>query len=209
MSGEFRPDVGWQLGMQTVGAVLSAPARLGGNTHTVLPGELFRSALLRPSRLHALLLEYKIQTVISLMGGDEGDPWFLEQHETCRRAGATLAAIRLSTRRLPRPAEMARLVALLETVRSPVLLHCRSGADRTGLATALYLHLRAGRDLEQAIPVGLSWRYGHLPTRARALTSFFLLYQATSAGEDLPEWVAGRYPELYPLYRRGYRTHPG
>ena len=54
----------------------------------------------------------------------------------------------------------AALVALMRSVPKPVLIHCLSGADRTGLASALLL-----ADLdhdEKAAERQISFRYGHI-----------------------------------------------
>ncbi len=174
-----------------------------GNVHMVVPDRLYRSAWLPPKKLRALVRRHQIRTVVSLMGGDDGDPWFVEEAAACAGEGATLEAARLSTRRLPRPPELEHLVRVLTAAEGPLLLHCRSGADRTGFATALFLHLVLHQSLDAAIRAALSWRYGHFPHRARALKRFFDLYRTSNGSPDLATWVHCSYAEVYSRHRRG------
>ena len=54
---------------------------------------------------------------------------------------------------------------LIDTLRScpyPLLIHCKSGADRTGLASALYLMIRRGVPPEQAEDA-FTLEHGHVP----------------------------------------------
>jgi hypothetical protein len=59
------------------------------------------------------------------------------------------------------PAQMAELAQILRDAPKPVLIHCGSGSDRTGLACALYL-FDAGYPAE-AVAYQLSLRFGHFP----------------------------------------------
>ncbi|MNL27860.1 hypothetical protein D3C87_1494800 [compost metagenome] len=54
-----------------------------------------------------------------------------------------------------------QLVAIMRDAPKPILIHCKSGADRTGLATALYLG-RVAYLGEKAAESQLSVRYGHI-----------------------------------------------
>jgi len=53
------------------------------------------------------------------------------------------------------------LIALLRSAPKPVLIHCKQGSDRTGLASALYLAAlaKAGEPVSEE---QLSVRYGHI-----------------------------------------------
>lgn len=49
----------------------------------------------------------------------------------------------------------------MASVPKPILIHCRSGADRSGLAAALYVSKVAGLDNAKA-EAQLSFYYGHV-----------------------------------------------
>lgn len=57
--------------------------------------------------------------------------------------------------------QVNQLVAIMRDAPKPILIHCKSGADRTGLATALYLS-RVARLSEKEAESQLSIRYGHV-----------------------------------------------
>ncbi|ASP86638.1 protein tyrosine/serine phosphatase (plasmid) [Sinorhizobium meliloti] len=59
------------------------------------------------------------------------------------------------------PRQARQLIALLQTVPKPIIIHCQAGADRTGLASMLYIQQIAGTD-EEISERQLSVRYGHI-----------------------------------------------
>ena len=64
--------------------------------------------------------------------------------------GLSLYDLPLSATRRPARLELLRLIDVLERCPYPLLIHCKSGADRTGLASALYLMLQRGETPERA-----------------------------------------------------------
>jgi protein tyrosine/serine phosphatase len=58
------------------------------------------------------------------------------------------------------PEKIKRLIALFASAQKPILIHCMSGADRTGLASAVYL-AAISKQGEEAAEGQLSVRYGH------------------------------------------------
>ena len=59
------------------------------------------------------------------------------------------------------PERLARLMELIDTLPRPLLIHCQSGADRSGLASALFL-ARAAKATEFQAEWQLSFFYGHV-----------------------------------------------
>ena len=85
--------------------------------------------------------------------------------------------------------------ALFESVEYPALMHCKSGADRAGLAAGLMVLFDGGTAagaLRQ-----LSWRFGHIKqARTGILDAFFLRYQREAEGrKPFLEWVQNDYDE--------------
>jgi hypothetical protein len=95
---------------------------------------------------------------------------------------------------------MRRLVEVLDHSERPVLLHCRRGADRTGLASAVILLLYSEAGLTRARRE-LGLRYGHLALgRTGQLNRFLDLYEewlGRQGREHTPAafrlWVGGGY----------------
>jgi len=182
-----------------------------GNIRVVAPGRAYRSAQLAPARLTEMIREHGIRTVISLKGGSVEQAWYRRELAACSRDGAVLRQIPMSASKLPKPEQLQELVRLFDESAYPILFHCKAGADRTGLAATLYLHLKEGRSLDAAEREGLTWHYGHFPFETVAMDRFFDLYRKTAHGTDLRTWIKRDYPSLYAVEHPGYRiagVHP-
>ncbi len=80
-----------------------------------------------------------------------------------RRLTAWLFTICLFPRRGARRAgELLFLIDVLERCRYPLLIHCKSGADRTGLASALYLMVKRNQPPDLA-ENAFALEFGHVP----------------------------------------------
>jgi protein tyrosine/serine phosphatase len=134
---------------------------LSGNFHEVLPGRLYRSAQLSGERLGEEIDRYGIKTVINLRGENVGKAWYDDEVAATAAHGATHVNFGISARRDLTPEKTQQLLTLLKTAEQPILVHCMSGADRTGLASVIFLQQVAGIDEEEA-EWQLSPVYGHI-----------------------------------------------
>ncbi len=146
------------VGAATLYAAL-AVAR--GNLHTVVEGELYRSATLSGPQLEAALTDFKLRTIVNLRGAAPDKAWYREEARLAAAHGVTLIDLSWSARRELTDAEVAEFMARLADAPRPILIHCRSGADRTGLAAALYLAAIKRAD-EETAESQLSLRFGHI-----------------------------------------------
>lgn len=82
----------------------------------------------------------------------------------------TLIDVPLASTRELSDQELQQLVETLRSAEKPILIHCRSGSNRTGLAAAIYLaaFVQAGTDRAGQ---QLSVRYGHVAVPYRPETS--------------------------------------
>lgn len=134
------------------------------------------------------------RSVVSLRGGMMFGSLPLEV-EACDREGLDFRTIVLRSRQLPSREEMVAILEELEAIETPVLFHCKSGADRAGFMSALWLMMRESADLETARGQ-LSLRYGHFAqSKTGVLDAFFAAYAAERArdGIGLADWVRERY----------------
>jgi protein tyrosine/serine phosphatase len=132
---------------------------LYNNRHRISK-DVWRSAQPAPHHI-SWAAKRGIKTVINLRGPEQtfGTRW-LEQ-QACDRNGIVLADLRLRSRAAPSRAELQSIKNLLEKVEFPILVHCKSGADRAGLMSAMVLHFHDGVPIRKAIRQ-LSLRYGHV-----------------------------------------------
>lgn len=164
------------------------------NFAEVVPGKLYRCNHPTPGRLAAIKHRYGLKTLINLRG-----------HRQCgsdalsRRAAQTLGLVHVDmafeSRGAPQRDRILRFAEIYATLQLPALMHCKSGADRAGLASGLAV-LFEGGTASQALNQ-LSWRFGHF-SRARTgiLDAFFMLY-AKEGESRLPflDWVRSGYDE--------------
>lgn len=135
--------------------------QLTGNIHAVTDGVVYRSAQLNGERLAETMEQYKIKTVINLRG-DSTDDWYRDELNVTTANGALHYDIGMYAKREPDAETIKRIFEVLRTAPRPLLIHCASGSDRTGLVAAIYKHFVEGRPADEAAGQ-LSFRYGHFP----------------------------------------------
>ncbi len=160
-------------GLLTVLGAEAGRVFCGSNWHEVLPGRVYRGAQTTPQQLEGILDRYAIRTVVNLRGCCNPWPWYLEQGRVLQRRQVSQEDICFSAGRLPCVPELRRLVEVLDQAEYPLFLHCRRGADRTGLASAVVLLLYTDSSLGQARRQ-LGWRYGHVALGRPAHLDLFL-----------------------------------
>ncbi len=167
---------------------------LWDNWAEIIPGKLYRSNHPTPARLKAAARKYHLKTLINLRGHRQCGSDALSR-ETARRLGLTHIDMAFESRGAPHRDRILRFANIYSTLQTPALMHCKSGADRTGLAAGLAI-LFEGGTTQQAISQ-LSWRFGHFNrSRTGILDAFFLHYAATAEGRiPFLEWVRTEYDE--------------
>ena len=132
------------------------------NFHEVLPGELYRSGQFGEGDIAEYVKDYGIRSIINLRGENKGSPWYDAEIHDAKAAGITHIDFRMSSKRVLADAELAQLIRIMRDAPKPTLIHCNGGANRTGLAAAIYLTAIAKTDLETA-ENQLSVRFGNFP----------------------------------------------
>lgn len=166
--------------------------RAWSNFHEIGPGA-FRAN--HPN--HKQLTKYRdlgIRTVLTLRGNGNGAP-FLFERESCKRLGMKMHFVALSARRAPDADELNKLFELFRTIDRPFVMHCKSGADRAGLASVLYQMVQMGKPVEEARKQ-LSFRYLHIRASETGILDHFLdHYAQRNAREpiEIERWIATEY----------------
>jgi protein tyrosine phosphatase (PTP) superfamily phosphohydrolase (DUF442 family) len=170
------------------------------NFGVVDPGRVYRSA--QPETdLADTVAGYGIASILNLRGGSRDDPYYANEVRLTAQRGIDFYDFPMSATRRPTRRELLVLLDLFERCRYPLLIHCKSGSDRTGLASALYLMAVSGKPPKQARRA-FSVYYGHVPVGGTArLHEPFDEYQRWLASQGLSHsaahfrsWVEHAYP---------------
>lgn len=154
---------------------------------------LWRAAQPAPHQL-ARLRDKGLRTVVYLRGGREHGSWQL-QKECCDALGLELVDFVVRSRAAPDKETLLRARRFFAGLQYPALVHCKSGADRAGFVSALYLVVHEGRPANEALRQ-LSLAYGHFRmAKTGILDAFFERFrdEGEAHGLSFEEWVETRY----------------
>lgn len=151
--------------------------------------EFWRAAQPTPTQIDRLARR-GLRTIVNLRGGREHGAWPLER-EACQRNSIHLVEFVVRSREPPSRDTIHEARRFFNELEYPVLVHCKSGADRAGMMSALYLILHEKRPVREAMRQ-LSWRFGHFRfARTGVLDAFFDAYlkEGEAKGIDFLTWV--------------------
>jgi undecaprenyl-diphosphatase len=144
-----------------------------GNFHAITTGEAYRSAQLDQDELQHYIRKYNIKSIINLRGKRAGHTWYQEELMVCRQINCRHYDLSIAPDKSPSWEQVKKLLHLFETAPRPILLHCKAGADRTGLAAALW-KAAVDKEPKASAQKQLSLRFGHFPIGpTSALDDFF------------------------------------
>jgi protein tyrosine/serine phosphatase len=131
-----------------------------------------------------------VRTVINLRGEGDGSAQVLER-EACARLGLTLIPFRAGSREAPSRETILGAKRLFDEIAYPALMHCKSGADRAGVMSVLYLHFRKGEPIGEAVRQ-LGLKYLHWPRGQTGLLDYTFesyLEDGEPQGLSFLDWV--------------------
>lgn len=134
-----------------------------------------------------------IKTIINLRGGMQYGSYPLEV-EAAQQAGITFEGLQLRSRALPDVEQLEKLEALLNRIEYPAVLHCKAGADRASLGSALYFLIKHN-DYEAARGQ-MTLKYGHIKgSKTGVLDAMIETYgrDGLPRGQSFMQWVRDGY----------------
>ena len=157
------------------------------NRHQIKPG-VWRANQPAPADV-TKAAKLGVKTIINLRGSRADGGWRLEK-EACDDNGMMLLDVTVRSRDVPDAAMIRGFRDLFQSVQPPFLMHCKSGADRAGLMSALYLLLHEKTSLDEAMTM-LSFKYLHVKQAKTGLLDAFLeAYRPYEAeGMDFYDWT--------------------
>jgi protein tyrosine phosphatase (PTP) superfamily phosphohydrolase (DUF442 family) len=152
-----------------------------GNFYAVSEGVVYRSSQLENAALEHRIRQYKIKSILNLRGEHKESHWYQEEVRIARAFGVRHYDYAIPGTREVSDSDIDQILAIVRDAPKPLLIHCKEGADRTGLIAALYLNqiekVAALKADEQ-----LSILYGHFPyfwSRTSAMDRTFWRYVKT------------------------------
>ena len=92
---------------------------------------------------------------------------------------------------MPTVAQVLGAKKLFQELEYPALMHCKSGADRAGVMSVLYMHFRQGKTIREAMDQ-LGFRYLHVKQGKTGVLDYTFeryLEEGEPAGLSFLEWV--------------------
>jgi len=170
----------------------------------VVRDQVYRSAQPDQEDVTRWVAKYGIRTIVNLRADstdDPDDPVAL----AAEKAGATTIYICLPKTTLPKSPRLMYLADVIETAPKPILLHCREGADRTGLASAMAAMAIGGKPYDRAREQ-MGIRHLHLYSDPTHIGGVLLQYEdyCRARGSGTGGWTEFRH-WVFNVYRPTYR----
>ncbi|OGO89893.1 MAG: hypothetical protein A3F10_02510 [Coxiella sp. RIFCSPHIGHO2_12_FULL_42_15] len=190
----------WLLPLLIIAVIIAIIyAAIRDNFHVVVNNQVYRSAQLPESTLKMLVHLKGIKTIVNLRGANLNEDWYMQEIKTANLLQVKHFDLALKSRKLPNMAELKSLTDIIQTAPKPILLHCLSGSDRTGFASAMSMILLENAPLEKA-EGQFSWRY--FVTSDKTIgKQVFTLYQQWLAAyhkkndkTNFLKWVQSAHP---------------
>ncbi|HEX2802254.1 MAG TPA: protein tyrosine phosphatase [Phenylobacterium sp.] len=163
--------------------------RLGFQNAHWISDELVRTNQPWPHQLAAWKAK-GVKTIVNLRGGFDASFFALER-DACARLGLEMVDFTITSREAPSRARVLGAKRLFETIAYPALMHCKSGADRAGIMSVLYMHFRKGLPIREAMSQ-LDLRFLHVRQGRTGMLDYTFeryLVEGEPAGMSFLEWV--------------------
>jgi len=174
------------------------------NFRCVVLEKVYRSGQPSAKNIENWAKEYGLKTVVNLRGRSDSE----EYRNVIAKAdqlGLNHVDLALKGKHAPTKTELAKLVELIEAVDTPMLLHCLSGVDRSGMASVIAAMAIGEESYEEAVgELFDTFQY----TRGRrddSVGALFVAYEAyhqaagtaTGGWSEFRKWALETY---YPYY---------
>ncbi len=163
------------------------------NLHQI-SDEMWRSNQPNSRQIAEHAAERGIKTILNLRGPSTKGYYLLEK-EACLAHGIDLIDFQVYSRDTPTVEKVLEAKALFDRIAYPALMHCKSGADRAGLMSVLYMIFRQNQPVRVAVQQ-LSKKYLHLREgKTGLLDAFFEAYLEAQKHSEMTfeAWLKTEY----------------
>ena len=155
------------------------------NFHKVDDG-VYRSAQMNPYTLRKVIKKYNLKTIITFRQDIENSPLSQLEKKVCEEMGVEFIRIGLTSRRLPKKEKLIELKQAFENSKKPMLMHCKAGADRTSLASFLYLYWNG--KIKEAQKEFSFFKFGHIKNSKAGIIDYCAEKFLESGDSDVIKW---------------------
>ena len=142
--------------------------------------------------LRRAVRENGIKSILNLRGTNSAD-WYNMETNAAQQLGVRHYDFGMDAEHDVKDEDMEKVLAMIGDAPKPILIHCKSGADRTGLVAALYLYSVEGKSSDLAARE-LSVFCGHIPylyfqdtiAMDRSFTRYVEHHSHISSGREIP-----------------------
>ena len=152
---------------------------------------VYRSNQPAPGRLARMARDHGLRTVVNLRGPQPHQPYWRLEKAAAAELGLDHHDLRLHARKAASAEEYLDLLDGLRTLPRPLLFHCKSGADRAGMAAARYRLSRG--DGMAAARRELSPRWLHFRRSATGVLDRTLDAFEASGATEIEDWLRRYY----------------
>jgi len=143
---------------------------LWSNFHQICD-DAYRASQPSPSNLR-YYKDKGIKAVLNLRGFTQ-QSYALFEEDSCKKLGLELISVPLSSSFAPQSEKLLEIIGIMEEIPKPFVLHCKSGADRAGLVSAIYLIVQKKLSVAEA-KKQLSFKYLHLDFTKTGILDYIL-----------------------------------
>jgi protein tyrosine/serine phosphatase len=134
--------------------------------------------------------ERGIRTIVNLRVGV--DAHHVLEQEACDRYGVKQVRFVVTALEAPSREQVLGAKRLFDELEYPAMMHCKSGADRAGMMSVLYLHFRQQQPISEAIRQLDFFKFGHVRFFAEGVLDHAFekyLNEVEPLGVSYEDWV--------------------
>lgn len=155
---------------------------------------IYRSGQLKPKDFRQLLEEKKIDIVLNLRGKRD-DQWYYDEVAITDEMGVEYYSYGFPDTTLPKKKRFIQILELFDYAKENnlnTLIHCKAGADRAGMISAvaqIYLYSFTTEEASKS----LTPLYGHIPNSKSPLEQVLKAYAEVDDRMNFKEWLMTEY----------------
>lgn len=156
---------------------------------------VYRSAQLTPAKFKRFVKEKNIDVVLNLRG-ESKSKWYVNEAKAAKELDIQYYTYGFSAYRPPDRERFLKILDVLDKVKrekKTLLIHCKAGADRTGLMSAVVQNYIYDMPVEAAKKDSLSFYYGHWVKPHGVLELVLDRYKPYEKQMSFREWIETKY----------------